>query len=120
MFDKRKFLILPIAALALTMSGTAFANSNSQITEKAIYGSKSPYVQDQYTNQATPGVTKETAAQKLADKAVYGSTSPYVQDEYTNEATAGVTKETPAQKLADKAVGGSKSSFVQDEYTNQG
>jgi hypothetical protein len=120
MFDKKKIFILPLAALALTVSGTAFANTNNQLAEQAIYGSKSPIVQDKYTNEATAGVTKTTPAMKLSDEAVYGLKSPIVQDKYTNEATAGVTKTTPAMKLSDHAVYGSKSPFVQDKYTNEG
>jgi hypothetical protein len=85
MFDKKKIMILPLAALALTMSGTAFANSNNRLAEQAIYGSKNPIVQDMYTNEATAGVTKTTPVMKLSDKAVYGSKSPIVQDKYTNE-----------------------------------
>lgn len=120
MFGKQKLLILPIAALGLTLSGAAFAQSTSQANGSAVYGSTSPFVQDSYTNQAPQGVTKETASQKLANAAVYGSKSPFVQDKYTSEAPAGITKETPRQKLAFAALSGSTSPFVQDKYTAEG
>ncbi len=120
MFDKQKLLILPIAALALTLSGGAFAYAKSPPSGNAVYGSTSPFVQDRYTNYAPMGVIKNTPTHKLAEAAVYGSTSPFVQDKYTNEAPAGVTKETANQKLAYAATGGSTNPFVQDRYTAQG
>ena len=45
MFNKQKLIVLMVAALALTMSGTALAGSISQIdtVDDALYGQPNPF-----------------------------------------------------------------------------
>lgn len=80
MFTKQKLLVLTVAALALTMSGTALAGSKSQIdtVDDALYGQPDPFAAVQNTTEnagqfAADDDRLQSELQRASTKQITGS-----------------------------------------------